>query len=244
MDLEKKLSTLSHKHKALATALVDARTKRKAKLSKFVAKTADLKKEATALELKAKEISMTVKTAQLKAQFSKFVGQGKMNPVEIKEMDFTALASLPDTAVVVLLSSYDKRSVSKDVFQYGQSGKNEITNAEMTPEQMRKAMELQKSGKKLVALAEEPKEEPKDEPKKEDDKELKSYALAEEDWKKCMESLTEVTSKLSAIGEKVKEVQGEAEEMSAAEDKDEEQEKKLASEEDDKKEEPKKEEGK
>lgn len=259
MELSKKLATLSQKHKALAAHVAEARKKRKATLAKLVAAKADLETQIKELTKQANAVALTVKVGQVKGKFAAFVKGGKMNPVELKEMDFKALAALPDAALAIVLKSYEARSVSTDVFQYGQDGRNEIKDAAMSPEKMRAAIKLQREGKGAALAFPEDADRDKDkqqdkdkqdmaegDPAKADgdkdkEKEAKSYAMSEDDYKHCMEEMSGMSSKLGALIEKIKGLGAEADEMAAGDDKDEEKEKELAADEEPEKKDDKKE---
>ena len=227
MELEVKLNKALQKHSALAAAVKDARAKRKAKLLKMKAERLGLVKECDALMALAKEVSLSVKAAQLKGKFSEFIKLGKMNPSELKSMDFKELATLSEGGVKILLSSYEARPVSKDVHQYGQSGADQKKMAtDLSPEKMREAIALQKAGKGVSLAAD---EEPDDEEMKKlageeekpEEKEMKSYSMAEEEYQKCLEEISGVHSKLSEVVEKIKGMGGAVDEMAEGEEDDE-----------------------
>jgi hypothetical protein len=224
MNLEKKFSNLSQKHTALAAKVKLARTKRQKALSALITKKTDVQKEVTALMSKTGEIAKAIKASQLKAQFSEFVRQGKMNPAELKEIDFSELAAMTDSARKILLSSYEKRPVSTDIFQYGQ-GSDKKAALSMSPAAVRERMELQRSGKG-AELAEQMPE--KEMPKKEmgegegdKDDSKKMYAMSEDEHAKHMEDMMECHKMLGECVEKIKSMGMDAEKMSDDDMKDE-----------------------
>lgn len=225
MDFKAKFNSLSQKKKALVAALGQQRLARKAALKKLSDEKAALETEAQALGAKAQELGVTMKSYQTKAQFAAFIRAGKMNPAELKEMDFKALAQMPEVALKALLSSYEKREVSTDVRQYGQTGEGVKGDEKLsTPEQVREAIKLQKSGKKTKALADEPAAPAADDKKAE----AVSHSLSDEDYKAVMAEIGVISEKLSGVLSKIKAVGEQANEILAQDEKDEVEEKQLA----------------
>jgi hypothetical protein len=231
VDLSQKLSTLSAKHKALAAAVKQSRTKRSAALSALVQKKNAVQKEIESLEAQTRNLATTVKTAQLKARFNDIIKAGKMNPVELKAMDLAEMATWSEAQTKVLLASYENRPVSKDVFQYGQtSGEQKISLAAMTPEKMREAIRLQKAGKgaSLAALEGdddesmgEGEEKPESKDGKDEKGEKETFAMGKEEYSQALEEMSGLHSKLSECVEKMKSMGEDVEKMSS-DDKDDE----------------------
>jgi hypothetical protein len=233
MGVKNGLAALSQRHKALAAAMSESRTKRKTVLAKLIKSKTELLKEAESLATQAKGISLTVKAGQLKTQFADFIKAGKMNPAEMKELDFTELAAMSEKQLKIVLSGYDKRAVSTDVFQYGQEGEAAQADAvKMTPEKMREAISLQKSGKKAPSLAEGEGAATPPAPKKEGEQSesAKAYSMAEEEWKKCMEDISGIHTKLSEVVEKIKGMGADVESLASDDEKEKESQEKLAAE--------------
>jgi hypothetical protein len=236
MGTEKRFVQLAQKKNALVKLMTENRSIRGTALSKMIRTKTELENEIAGLSQKMQTISLSIKASQIKGKMSRLVEEGKVNPVELKEIDFTELALLPEKSLKVVLSSYEKRAVSTDVFQYGQSGKNEIkVSALGSPEKMRKAIELQKSGH---TLSEEEKQSLTEEDNKPAPKEemKSSYAMGEEEWKQCLEDIGGIHTKLSEVIEKVKAMGGEAEKLASVDKEQEDEEKKLAVEEPEEKE--------
>lgn len=239
VDLSQKLSTLSSKHKALAAAVKQSRTKRSAALSALVQKKNEVQREIESLQAQTKVLASTVKTAQLKARFSEIIKSGKMNPVELKAMDLAEMSTWSESQTKMLFASYENRPVSKDVFQYGQtSTEQKLSAKQMTPEKMREAMKLQKSGKgaSLSALEEdegesmsEGEEKPEHKDGQEGAEKKESFAMGKEEFSQALEEMSGLHSKLSECVEKMKGMGADVEKMSA-DDKDDEK-KEMAAEE-------------
>lgn len=226
--VDKKFQALSQKHIALATQVKHSRARRKAALSKLANTRDGVVKEMVELQKQADGIALAIKTSQTKAQFAAFVKQGKMNPSEIKALDFKELASLSNGARKIVLSAYENRAVSTDVFQFGQAaGKEEAQ--EMTPAKMRERIALQRAGKGAnLAAGEADEDKEKKELAEEDgeDKEKKhddemSYSMSEDEHAEHMEKMTEVHQKLGECIDKIKSM-GEPMQKMADADKDEE----------------------
>lgn len=229
----KKNLKASGKVKALTAAIGKARLARKAALAAIKTEQTALNTELVALSEKSAALSLTLKAGQTKAQFSAFVKQGKMNPAELAEMDFKALSQLPDAALAVLKASYEKREVSTDVVQFGQSGQNDSKDAlkAASPEKIREAIKLQKSGKKGVNLNDGGAE--KSEAEKEAEKAAaaagaQSYSMGEEEYKQCLADISEINEKLGAVIGKIKAIGEKASDLAAEDEKHEEEEKQLA----------------
>jgi hypothetical protein len=244
MELQKKLTTLSQKHQALAALTKESRKKRTAELSKITATATTLAKEIEALSKNASEIKLSIKASQVKGKFNELIRGGKMNPVELKKIDIKELAQMSENHLKVVLSSYEARPVMADVFQYGQTGSEVNMSKKLTPENMREAIALQKAGKNSVVLAEGEDEQDEEklaangeehgEEQADKEKAMKSYAMDEEAYAKCLEEISGVHEKLSGVVESIKAMGGDVEKL-AAEEKDEEK-KELAIEEKDEKE--------
>lgn len=236
-ELESKHSRLTQRHKALAAVVKGARATRKAALSQLVAKKSEIEKELSAALAKANEAGSAIKTGQIKARLASFVRQGKMSPVELKKIDVKGLVALNESALKYVLDSYESRAVSTDALVFGQSNDQVPSVEPKDKEAMRRAMAAQKKG---VALSDEDKkkladEDDEDGEKKklaEADKEVKSYAMDEEAYSKCMADVTDVHSKLSGVMDHLKKMAEAVDEM--AESEDEQEKKEMAAEEADK----------
>lgn len=230
MNLEAKLSTLSMKHKALSAVVKASRKNRSVALAALLTKKADLQKEIETLLARSAELTTATKTAQLKARFAEIIRAGKMNPVELKQIDMKELVGLSQAQLKMVFSSYDNRAVSTDVYQFGQTSAEQSLKSKMTPEKMREAIKLQRSGKGAtlsegdedMGMDEESPEKKKlaEEDKKKMD-EMKSFSMGKEEWDKCLEEMTGVHSKLSECVEKMKSMGMDVEKMSAEEKDDE-----------------------
>lgn len=230
MATAQKLMSLSKKHKALSAHVMQSHSKRQAALSAIISTTSKVEKEITSLMKKTGEITLSIKASQLKAQFNEFVREGKMNPVELKDLDFKELCSLSDTARKILLASYSNRSVSTDVMTFGQSS-DKKTSLDLSPAAVRERMELQRSGK-TVSLAEEIPEKKEDEKLSEENTEdKKSYSLSEEEHAKHMQDMMECHQKLGECVEKIKSMGQDAEKISDEDKQDEKKELKEMSDE-------------
>jgi hypothetical protein len=215
MSMPTKLMSLSKKHTALAAQVKQSRAKRQVALSALVAKKTEVEKEITSLMKKTGEITLSIKASQLKAQFQEFVRQGKMNPAELKEIDFKELCALSESARKIVLSSYEKRPVSTDVLVFGQSSDRKVS-LDMSPAATRERMELQRAGKG-AALAEEmpEKEEKKDLAEEMPEKEEKKpFAMSEDEHAKHMQDMMECHQKLGECVEKIKSMGLDAEKIS------------------------------
>lgn len=226
--VDKKFQALSQKHIALATQVKHSRARRLSALSKLAATKDAVVKEMIALQKEADGIALAIKTSQTRAQFSAFVKQGKMNPSELKGLDFKELASLSEGARKIVLSSYENRAVSTDVFQYGKSSDKEEVS-EMTPAKMRERISLQRAGKGANLAAEMPEDDDKKKlaegetegegkEKHEDDK---SYSMSEDEHAEHMEKMTEVHQKLGECIDKIKSMGEPMEKMADADKADE-----------------------
>ena len=247
MELEKKLSTLAQKHKALAAAVKESRTVRREALKKMLSQRAELEEKALAAAKHAKELSVKVKAAQIKAQMLGFVKEGKVEPKVVREMNFAELAQFSETALKALMASYESRPVSRDVFQHGQSADNKTAQVDLSPAKMREAMALQKSGKKALAEGDDQKDEDKPKPPPaavagvrgekdekdpslaEDDKDTKAMDM--EEWAKCLEEMGAVHAKLSEMVDKLKKLGEDTQEMAEGEDEQEKKEEEQMAEE-------------
>lgn len=246
IELQQKFEKLASKKTALAAAIKEHRSARVEKVKSLSTASKALQTEAVELSKKAQAISLSVKTAQLKGKFSGFIKLGKMNPIEFKELDFTELAQMSEKSLQVVLSSYEKRPVSSDVIQHGQEARSEQVRTDLSKEAMRKAIELQRAGK-TVALSDMPADGGEDKGKEDiievpamSEDPMKSYTLSDEDWKKTLEEMGMVHTKLSEVIEKIKGLGADVEQLSAAEDDQDKKEQELAA---DEKEEPIKKEG-
>lgn len=231
---KKKLVQLSQRHTALKTALKQSRSARKTALSALLKTKSGLDKDLKELMTKAQSIALSVKTGQIKGRFSEFIREGKMNPAELKAMDFTSLAGLNEQALGLVLKSYENRPVMEDVYQYGQEGDTTV-EADLSPAAMREAIKLQREGKKAITLAEgdaPTKEDKKDMSSEGEEKEkMKMYSMDEAEYSKCLEDVAGVHSKLSEVVEKLKAMGDKVDEMSKDEEKAESEEKLAADEE-------------
>jgi hypothetical protein len=220
----KLLAQLQTKHTALKSAVGDNRKKRKTALSALMKEAVDLQKEIVALELKSKEIALTVKTGQIKGKFHEFIKGGKMSPAELKAMDVKTLATLSDSALGIVLSSYDARQVSTDVYQYGQKSDKKVV-VDLSPAKMREAMKLQKSGKGVALAAEDDKEDKNKDDKNlsegEEDKDKKDAPMSQDDLKACLAEMESHHGKLSEAISKMKELCEGVKSLSEDEEKDE-----------------------
>jgi hypothetical protein len=166
------------------------------------------------------ELAITAaKTATLSSQFKGFVREGKITPAEYKELKMSELAALPESSIKHLLSSYSTRAVSADVRQHGHSDAkplNPVKLSKLTPDQIRKAAELQKSGKGGVALAQDEDEGTDEESKKklaekEDDKKEGGKEYTMEDMAEisrhmgnAQESLAKLNEHITGMGDMLK----------------------------------------
>lgn len=232
MAMPTKLMSLSKKHNALAAQVKQSRAKRQVALSALVAKKTEVEKDITNLMKKTGEIALSIKATQLKAQFQEFIRQGKMNPAELKDIDFKELSTLSESARKIVLSSYEKRTVSTDVLTFGQSS-DKKTSLDMSPAATRARMELQRKGQG-VALAEEMPEHAEHDKEKlaEDDKdEKKSFVMSEDEHSKHMQDMMECHSKLGECIDKMKSLGEDAGKISDEDAKDEKKEMKEMSDE-------------
>lgn len=232
MSGKHQLTALSQRQQALAVLTKESRNKRRVQLAKLITEKNKLVGEAEALLTKSESLALGVKTAQLKAKFNEFVRGGKMTPAELKELDIKALSGLPESALKVVLTSYEKRAVSKDVFQFGQSGQDVKVQKALTKENMKKAMELQSKGENGITLAAD--DEKPEHKEMGADKEEKPHEMpmSGEEWMKCLADMDEVHAKLSEICKKMKSQGEETEKLAADEDKDEKKEMAAEQEED------------
>lgn len=235
---QKKLSASGTKQTALSLAVVSHRTTRGTSLAAHSGNLKSLSAQVTELVTQANAISLSIKTGQVKNRFVDFIKQGKMNPAELLKIDAQSLAMLPETALSAVLTSYETRPVSKDAFQFGQSTDQTVTT-DLSPEKLREAIKLQRAGKGTKSLAGEEKVEDKDkdsmsaEDTEKAKEMMKSYAMDEESFKKCLSDMDEVTKKLGDIMGKITAMGGDVEKMQA-DDKDAADKEKLAAEEDEK----------
>jgi len=227
MAKNKNIATLSKKHTALMGVISDGRKKRKAALSKMISQIEKLEGELVTLEKKSNEIALSIKAGHIKGKLNALVRQDKVNPVELKAMDFKTLAAMPEVAITAVLAAYETRKPMGDAQTYGQKADKKI-NLDMSPEAMREAIKLQKSGKGIKLSQEE-----EDEAKKklaegsEDDKEKvedKDHdSMSAEDLKACLEEMEGHHAKLAECISKFKEMSGAIKDMSEGEDKEEEE---------------------
>ena len=225
-----KLMSLSKKHNALAAQVKQSRTKRQNALSQMIAKKTEVEKEITSLMKKTGEIALSIKASQLKAQFQEFVRQGKMNPVELKEIDFKELCTLSEGARKIVLSSYEKRAVSTDILTFGQSS-DKKTSLDLSPAAVRARMELQRAGKgtQLAEEMPEKKEDDKKDLSAEGEEEKKPFAMSEDEHAKHMQDMMDCHQKLGECVEKIKSMGMDAEKMSDEDKSDEKKESKEMS---------------
>lgn len=233
----KALSQSGAKQSALSLAVTAHRTTRATSLAAHSGNLKSLSAQVTELVTKSNAIALSIKTGQVKNRFVDFIKQGKMNPVELLKLDPASLSQLPEVALSAVFSSYDARTPSKDIFQFGQSSEKSVV-VEISHEKMREAIKLQKTGKGVKSLA-------AGEEKVEDDKKLsaedqekakemmKSYSMSEDEFKKCLEDMDAVSKQLSGVMEKITAMGGDVEKMQADDKKSDEVEK-LAAEEDEK----------
>ena len=231
MAMNTKLMSLSKKHNALAAQVKQSRAKRQNALSQMIVKKTEVEKEITQLMKKTGEIALSIKASQLKAQFQEFVRQGKMNPIELKEIDFKELSSLSESARKLILSSYEKRAVSTDVNTFGQSSDKKIS-LDLSPAATRERMELQRSGKGASLAEEIPKENEEKKDLAEDDKEeKKSFVMSEDEHSKHMQDMMDCHEKLGECVDKIKSMGLDAEKISDEDKSDEKKESKEMSDE-------------
>ncbi|RYZ81636.1 MAG: hypothetical protein EOP06_23165 [Proteobacteria bacterium] len=77
MNLKVKLASLSKKHSALAAQLKSNRTTRSLALKAIATKKNEALAEATAIQTQISSLALSIKSGQLKSEFSKFVLAGK-----------------------------------------------------------------------------------------------------------------------------------------------------------------------
>ena len=238
MNLESRLSTLAQKHKALAATVKTAHENRKVSLAKIAETTKKSGAELKELSKKMQEISLGLKTSQVKAAMLGFVKQGKMTPVELKETDLKAMAALSADVLKIVLSSYEKRSISPDVIQFGKSGEGPVKTDITNKEAMREAMELQRSGKKATALADAPEHKPEENPDKKlakpEGEEEDSKEIDMEEMKKHLDALEAAHAHLLECHSKLEAMHGDTEKLAEGEKEQEKEEEKHLSEEDSK----------
>jgi hypothetical protein len=235
MDLEKRFKALSQRHGALATHIKAARTGRKAALAKLMKERDDLAKEIETLAKGSKELAKRIKLSQLKGKMAEFVRQGRMEPVELKEIDFEALSEMNEKALNMYLQSFEKRPVSTDVFQYGQAGTKKLST-DLSPAAMRKAMELQRSGKAQSLAGPHEGDEDVNEKEKglaegehqEPDGDEGMMSMSKEEFAKCLEEMYGHHSKLAESIEKMKGLGEEMKKLAEGEDDDEKKEKEMS----------------
>lgn len=232
MDFKAKFNSLSKRHKSLAAKIEASRKARGVRLSKITTEQAAISTEATALNAKMGEISLTLKQGQVRAQLAAFVPQGKMTPAELKGFDFKALAAMPADSLKIVLSSYENRAVSTDVRQLGQSVTTEAQSATVElPKDSKKVAELVKQ--QLAAKGKKVKLEQADpvggaDKSDVEGEEKKSYSMGEEDYASLTKDLAEVGEKLTALMGKFAALGAEASEMLKADEDEKEELSKLA----------------
>lgn len=235
---KKKQLAAGGKKTSLSLAIANNRKNRVTMLAAHKTQITSLSTELNELVTKSTALSATIKEGQLKNQFVAIVRQGKMNPAELKDLDIKSLSALPATALTAVLKSYESRAVSSDVFQHGQSGQDQSSTSVPDKEKMRELIELQKAGKTSTSLAQgENKDENKtkmtDDEKKEAEKLMKSYSMSEEEMKKCLADMDEISTKMAGLSSSLKAMSDKVDEMES-EDKKAEDSEKLAAEEDEK----------
>jgi hypothetical protein len=225
MELSKRLASLKQKHVALAAEVKLARKKRSQNLQAIALKTETTRKEIQSLAARLEVLKQTTKSAQLKARFNGFVKAGKMNPAELGKVDFKSLSLMPQPTLEIVLSAYDNREVSSDVFQYGQAAAP-MKTAELTKESMAEAIKLQREGKKGVVLSERQVEGEVVDPAKpklegdEDD----AMSLSSEEWKATLAEIDDIHGKMGDAVEKLKSLGEDTGKMDDEDKKDEERE--------------------
>lgn len=243
-NVELRLSTLAQKHHALAATIQAGRQKRKVALGKLTGAKEGTETSFKAVETALKEMSQALKTAQVKAKMLGFVQAGKMTPAELKELDLVSLSALDAKTMGIVLSSYEKRPVSPDVVQFGQSGGKLQTKDVTNKEAMREAIELQRAGKKanvsLSVVPDEDKEKEAGDKKlaadgmnKEGEHKEEHMGMDHEEFAKVLAQMEACHSQLKDLHAKLSEMHKASGELAEGEDKDEKEEKQhLAADED------------
>lgn len=232
---QKKLAKPASKQTALSLAVTNARTVRAQSLAALSTNVKSLSAQLTELNAQSQSIQLAMKVGQTKNRFVDFIKQGKMNPAEMMKLDIASLSMLPETALSAVLQSYDSRTPSADIYQFGQAASDKNIVTDMSPAKMREAIALQKSGKKTKSLSAEEvpaeKKELSDSEKADMEKMMKSYAMGEDEFKKCLSDMEEISKKVGEIMSKFSAMNTDVEKMSADDEKAKEDEK-LAAEKD------------
>jgi hypothetical protein len=231
-------TSLAKKHASLMGVVKSNLAARKVQLELVNKNVTSLESEIKEIQAKANTIALAIKKNQIKGHFNAFIREGKMNPAELKSLKIESLASLESGALDIVLASYGARPVSVDVRQIGQQS-TKVENVQLSKEEMKEAIKIQRAGKKVKLEKEDSKEDDKnvDDSKKEfaDDK---AEPMSADELKACLEELAGHHAKLS---ECISKIQAMSDAIKKVSNDDEKEEKELEEKEDDKKEEKEKE---
>lgn len=210
MDVALKLESLQKKHTSLKTKLGLVK-KRNTEAGVSLSKEVKLAfGEVKDLSESIQKVTQQFKTAIVLGQLRGFIAEGKMTKAEFDKINAQELSTLPKSALSALITSYDGRKPSSDMFQHGQSGGEAagIGKINLAGAEMRSAMKAQKEGKSFKSLAGDPDPERKDGEGATSSMDMKGFddALkALEDLPGHMDKLKEYQTKFS---EALKKLQG------------------------------------
>lgn len=159
----------------------------------------------------------SLKTTAVKATFNRIVAEGRLSKAEFDKLDLKAFSGMDAVALKSVIDAYQSRPVSADFSQSGVSGQQPIDDESIktlgSKEEMKKMMELQKSGKGVSLSAEEvpPVKEEKDlaegEEESKPDANAPSFAEVEEIIEK-LKGLESSGQKLDELTKSLKEALG------------------------------------
>lgn len=144
----------------------------------------------------------SLKTTALSSTFKKIVKEGRLSKAEFDKLDLVAFSEMNPTSLKAVVDSYKSRPISADFSQAGVSGQTPIDDSvvvNFSKDEMKKQMELQKSGKPNTVSLSTEEVPPTPAPKKVDP----DLAEGEEE-----ESDTPSLSEVESIIEKLKSLEG------------------------------------
>ena len=138
--------------------------------------------------------------AEVQSKFKAFIREGKLTKAEYDKLDFEALSSMADSALTVVLSSYESRMPSVDMNQYGSVNAVKADQVNLSDDEYKKALAAQEKGETYTLSAEE-----NPGAKKEEGKEEENLGAEKGDSDEPYD-LSEVVEKVKALKDEIDEL--------------------------------------